>query len=312
MKVAYVFPGQGSQWVGMGRDLYDNFDSAKEVFKQADQVLGFPLSELCFEGPEDELRQTINVQPAIFTVSLACYEIVKKKEIIPEVVAGHSLGEYTALVASGAIDFENGLRLVRKRGEFMHQAATEHPGGMAAILGLDIGRVEKICEKASSVGIIVIANLNSPGQVVISGEKRGIDEAVKMAEEAGAKRAIPLKVSGAWHSPLMRSAKEKLTQEIEKTHFVDPKIPLVANVSADYVRDARSVKKALIDQVCGIVRWEDSMKRIIGDDFITFIEVGPGKVLSCLLKRINREVRVLNVEDKASLEGTLNQINPKS
>lgn len=304
-KLAFLFPGQGSQRVGMGKDLYGNLPLIRQIFEQADDVLGVALSELCFSGPAEQLQETINAQPAIFITSIAIWEVLREEGVVPRATAGHSLGEYSALVASGALEFSSGLKLVRRRGEFMQQAAADHPGGMAAIIGLGMERVQTICKAAKNFGLVVIANRNCPGQIVISGEDPGIARAMELAKDSGAKRAIPLAVSGPWHSPLMRSAKERLASEMMGVAFGNPRIPVVANVSADYYTKSFQIPDFLIKQICQPVLWESSMKRLIADGFRCFIEVGPGSVLKNLMRRIDRDVQVLNVEDMKTLERVL-------
>jgi len=308
MKVAYIFPGQGSQKVGMGRDLYDNFASAKVVFDQADEALGFPLSRLCFEGPEDELRQTINAQPALATVSYACLKAADEaggnRLPPPAFVAGHSLGEYTALAAANVLDFPTVVYLTRERGRLMYEAGLRKPGGMVAIIGLDEALLAEVCTQTGTY----IANVNCPGQLVISGAKENLTEATSLAKARGAQRTIPLPVSGAFHTPLMQSAIDGLSQIIATLHFRDPLIPIVANTSAQPMTDAEQVKAELLNQLSHGVQWQRSIEYMINDGVATFIEIGPGEVLSNLVRRINRDVRTINIGDVAAIKNLINPL----
>jgi len=296
-KVAYVFPGQGSQAVGMGLDIYKKYPSAKYVFDEVDRTLDFPLSRLCFEGPEDELAQTINVQPAVLTVSIACLEAAEEVSSgslpFPDVVAGHSLGEYTALVVAGVLSLRDAVRLVRQRGRLMNDAGRARPGGMAAVLGLDEKTVSDIC---LSVGTEV-SNINSPGQIVVSGAEDNLAEFKRLAEMNGARRIIPLKVSGAFHSQLMQPALDGLKNAISEFNFCEPLVPVMANVTAQMLIDAQAIKEELIDQITHCVQWQRSIENMVANGVTTFFEIGHGQVLAGLIKRINPAVQVLNIGD---------------
>lgn len=295
-KVAYVFPGQGVQSVGMGHDLYEGFASAKAVFHQADGVLGFPLSKLCFEGPEEELRQTINAQPAILTVSFACLEAAREANYnlpLARFVAGHSLGEYTALAVAGVLDFRNAVYLARERGRLMHEAGTIRPGSMAAVIGLEESPLREVCQRTGTF----IVNINSPGQLVISGDRYSVAKAMEIAKDRGAARVLPLSVSGAFHTPLMQPAVEGMAEILSRLAFADPSIPIIANVTARPLTTAQAVKEELIQQLCSCVQWQRSVEYMVAEGVTTFIEIGPGKVLAGLIKRINSEVQTLNIGD---------------
>jgi len=312
-KIAFVFPGQGSQFVGMGKELYNEYEAAKNIFDKADQTLGYSLSSLCFEGPEDELKLTYHTQPAILTTSIALYELFKEQVKKPDYVAGHSLGEYSALVAAGALQFEDAVATVRKRGQFMDEAVPAGEGAMAAILGGERDLIGQICEAVSLEGNSVqMANMNCPGQVVISGTKDGVELASGRLKEAGIKRIIPLVVSGPFHSDLMKPAASKLAHVLEKIEIVTAKIPVVTNADARPVMLAEDIEHALVEQVFSPVLWEDSISWMIEQGVSTFVEIGPGQVLSGLIKKIDRSVKIYSVSNAESLKTTLEQLQAHS
>jgi [acyl-carrier-protein] S-malonyltransferase len=303
-KLAFVFPGQGSQYVGMGKELAESFDEAAQVFAAADDICGYKLSSMCFEGPQDLLNQTKFAQPAILVTSLACLSVARKNGLSPVMVSGLSLGEYTAHVAAESLVFSDAVKLVRRRGKYMQEAVPIGIGTMAAILGLDSDVVIECCKEASDVGVVEPANFNCPGQIVIAGEIKAVEKAVEIAISKGSKRSMILPVSAPFHCSMLKPAGEKLAIELEKVQLYNIKIPLITNVTADYVNSKDEIKDLLIKQVSSPVRWEDSIKKMISDGVGTFVEIGPGKVLSGFIKKIDRKLKCLNVENIDSLEKT--------
>ena len=307
MKYAVVFPGQASQYVGMGKELAEKFEIVDKTLSEADEALGIPIKKLCFEGPEDELKKTYNTQPAIMAVSIAFWRLLEELRlgIKPSFFAGHSLGEYTALVASSSLNFADALRLVRKRGEWMQEAVPIGVGAMGAIIGLPLEVVENICSEASEGEVLTCANINSPKQIVVSGHRSAVERALKMAKERGAKKVVELKVSAPFHCELMRSVGDKLFEEFQKVEFKDAEIPIISNVDAEPTVRAEDIKRKLKEQTFSPVRWVESVQKMIFEGVEAFIEVGPGKVLSGLIRSIDRKVKILRIEDEKTLKETL-------
>jgi [acyl-carrier-protein] S-malonyltransferase len=307
-KIALMFPGQGSQYIGMGRDLYEKYPKAKEIIDLA----GDDLKKIIFEGPQENLTLTKYAQPAIFTVSMAAFGVFKELysfENIEFVAAGHSLGEYCALCAAGFFGFKDGLSMVKARGEFIQKASQANPGTMAAIIGLDAAAVKDICRQASSKGLCEAVNFNAPGQIVIAGVSAAINKAVKLASEAGSAKTVVLNVSGPFHSSLMSLASDNMAKELGKYNFNTPKFGVYTNCDALLTKDILKVKEKLVKQIKSPVKWDESAKNMILSGFDIFIEIGPGRVLSGLLKRIDRSKKALNIEDCTSLKKTLEELN---
>lgn len=302
-KIAFLFPGQGSQFIGMGKELYEQVPAAKRLFDEADETLETKLSSLIFEGDAKELTLTYNAQPALLTTSIAVLEKFKESGITPDFTAGHSLGEYSALVAAGAMSFKDAVYTVRKRGEFMNEAVPAGEGAMAAILGMDADALKQVTDKVTEDGHLVqLANLNCPGQIVISGTAKGVELASEQAKENGAKRAIPLDVSGPFHSELMKPAAEKLKEVLDSCELKNADVPVISNVSADVMTDKADIKEKLIEQLYSPVRFEETVNKLIAEGVTTFIEIGPGKVLSGLVKKVNRRLKTIAVSDPETIE----------
>jgi [acyl-carrier-protein] S-malonyltransferase len=289
----------------MGKEIAENFPQSRSIFEKADTRLGYSLSDLCFNGPEDKLKLTVHTQPALLTTSIACYQLIKEEGIKPDYVAGHSLGEYSALVAAEALDFTDAVWLVEQRGKFMQEAVPPGEGTMAAILGLDIEKIEELCKSCSDVGIVEPANFNCPGQIVIAGQTPAVEKAVSIAKDFGAKRAMLLPVSGPFHSSLLKSASMKLAKALETIEIRNPIVPLIANITAKPVTTRDEIREGLVNQVSGSVKWEQSVREMIALGVTTFVEIGAGKVLSGLIKKIDRQVKTFNIEDSLSFQETV-------
>jgi len=308
MKIAFIFPGQGSQYAGMTKEFIENFRESKEVFETASSVLGYDLAHLCLQGPLEKLNLTENTQPAILAASIAILRPLERRGLTASAAAGHSLGEYTAITAAGGFEFEDAVALVQKRGRYMQEAVPEGTGLMAAILGMERNDVEKTCHEAAKNGIVGPANYNSPGQIVIAGEKKAVEQAMELAKAAGAKKVIPLAVSVPSHCSMMKQAGQRLAQDLEKVNISDLRMPIVNNADAKFLRTASEIRQSLVRQISSPLYWEDSIKNMASDGFDTFIEIGPGKVLSGLVKRIAKDAKVLNVEDQKSMSATLDAL----
>ena len=308
MKIAFIFPGQGSQYAGMAKEFFENFAESRDVFEIASSALGYDLVHLCLNGPVEKLNLTENTQPAILAASIAILRPLERRGLTASAAAGHSLGEYTAITAAGGFGLKDAIALVQKRGRYMQEAVPEGTGLMAAILGMEREDVEKTCHEAAKNGIVAPANYNSPGQIVIAGEKKAVEKAMELAKGAGAKKVIPLAVSVPSHCSMMRQAGQRLAQDLEKVDISDLRMPVVNNADAKFLRMASELRPSLVRQISSPLYWEDSIKNMASDGFDTFIEIGPGKVLSGLVRRIAKDAKVLNVEDQKSMSATLDAL----